>query len=143
MYADTVTVFNRYGGTWYATVLTGVDLNADEAAIMSRYGAASNAKALLHVKYSDGMAIGAKTYLPPKEWRRQTAAADLVASLTFTPGADFDFFIAGGWDGASVIQDDDYRAGFYDYCNKLYDQCYAVQSCAVYSVIPHLEIIGR
>lgn len=146
MYSDTVTLFNRKrntsGDTWYVTVLSGVDFNADKAAIMSRYGANSQDRALLHVKV-DGSMVGGKTYLLPKAWQEQTLDAVLSSSLTFTDGEGFDFFIFGEWDGDTVVEDNDYPAGLYDYCNKHYDHCYAVTSAAQYSVIPHIEVTGR
>ena len=145
MYSDTVTLFNRVqsvgGDVFRATELEGVDFNADKGAIMSRYGAETDDNAILHVRYenADGEAlIGGKTYLEPKEFQRSPGGA-----ITFTGGQSFDFFILGEWDGDDEIADDDYTAGFYDYCNKYYDHCYAITSAAKYSVIPHFEVTGR
>ena len=50
MYQDTITLFNRTGEKWKAIVLPHVDLNADQAAIIAKYGAESKDKASLHVR---------------------------------------------------------------------------------------------
>lgn len=149
MYADTITLFNRYesrlGDTWYPTVLHGVDLNVDRASIIAKYGEGSADNAILHIKYSvaDGVkTVGGKKYLPPKEWDKQTN--DLLPdSLTFTSGQAFDFFYAGEWPSADPISDDSYLDGFYDYMSSRYDYVYAITSVAEYSVIPHFEIMAK
>ena len=152
MYGDTVTLFNRYhsrvdGGTWYPTILRGVDLNIDKAAILAKYGAESNDTAKLHVKYRQepsGIYVADKPYLPPKEWDAQTNDR-LALSLTFTGGDDFDFFYIGEWDGG-IVSDNDYPSyddGFYGYMNDKHDFVFAITSVACYSVIPHFEIMAR
>ena len=52
MYQDTITLFNRTGEKWKAIVLPHVDLNADQAAIIAKYGAESKDKASLHVRFT-------------------------------------------------------------------------------------------
>ena len=152
VYGDTVTLFNRYhsrvdGGTWYPTVLHGVDLNVDKAAILATYGAESEDNAKLHVRYrkrNGGIYVANKPYLLPKEWDRQTND-QLPTSLTFTGGADFDFFYVGEWEGG-VVTDDDYPAypdGFYGYMNERFDLVFAITSVAMYSASPHFEIMAR
>lgn len=149
MYRDTVTLFNRYarreGDVWYPTVLHGVDLNVDKAAILAKYGAESNDTARLHVKYQrreDGIYVADKLWLPPKEWENQTN--DVMAdSLTFAGGSDFDFVWAGTWTGG-VVNDNDYGPeGFYNEWNTRHDDVFAISSVARYSVIPHFEILLR
>ena len=61
MYGDTVTIFNRWRGAggdiWYPTVLRGVNLCRDRAALARKYGSESGDRALLNVRYeasSDG-----------------------------------------------------------------------------------------
>ena len=138
MYSDKITLFNRKADTWYATILSGVDLNADKAAMVEKYGATSKDKALLHVKYTmqgGGVVVGGSTYLPPKEWQAAQSG------ITFQEG---DFFWAGEWTGAATISDDAYTIdGFYDYMNANYDGVYIISSVAMYSVIPHFEIVGK
>lgn len=150
MFSDTITLFNRRyletGDLFYPTVISGVDFNADLAQIITRFGAESKNRAILHIPFitvnGDPM-IASKTYLNPKVWQRQTLAADFSSSITFTAGQEFDFFILGSWSGTEAISDNSYTAGFYDYCNKYYDHCYAIAAAAQYSVIPHFEIAGR
>lgn len=149
MYADTVTLFNRYDNgaedLWFPTILRGVDLNIDKAAIVATYGENSTDNARLHVRCSidDGdITVGGKTYLPPKLWKAQSAD-EAANSLTFTSGQTFDFFIVGEWDSADRIDDADYLDGFYNFCNKIYDYCFAITSVARYSVIPHFEIMAK
>ena len=141
MYRDTITLFNYYNGNWYSTVLNNVDLNADRAAILARYGAESSDRAQLHVAYqltADGtVKIGSNKYVKPESY---TGAA---GTITFASGNLFSFFSSFAWDGEAVISDDDYEAGFYNYLNSLSGEVYAVSSVAMYSVIPHFEVMGK
>lgn len=145
MYADTITLFNRYdaGGVdlWHPTILHNVDLNIDKAAIIAKYGENSTDNASLHVKINAGVIAG-KTYLPPKQYAA-LSEAQASAHITFTPGQQFDFFIVGEWQDPSPIADEDYLDGFYNFANVTYDYCFAITSVAQYSVIPHFEILGR
>lgn len=148
MYSDTITLFNRYesrlGDMWYPTVIKGVNLNIDKAAIIAKYGAESKDNAVLNIRYkvADGnVVIADKVYFPPKEWDRQTNDK-LAESLTFTSGKDFDFFMFGEYESTEPIADDDYIDGFYNYVNDNYDYVFAITSAAQYSVIPHFEIMG-
>ena len=143
MYKDTITIFNKKPGsrttpdTWYPTVIEGVDLNADRAAIMAKYGPESQDSAILHIRYtsdSRGILVAEKPWMPPKEWDGTEDA------LTFAPG---DFFYKGMWDGG-IVTDEDYPAdGFYGYMNETHDYVFTVSSVAKYSVIPHFEIMGK
>lgn len=149
MYDDTITLFNRYddgvNDVWYPTVLRGVDLSIDKAAIIAAYGENSADNARLHIRCSidDGtIIVDSKTYLPPKLWKAQSAA-QAADSLTFASGQTFDFFIVGEWNSKIPIEDIDYVDGFYNFCNNLYDFCFAITSVARYSVIPHFEIMAK
>ena len=149
MYRDTITVFNHYqsktADIWYPTVIHGVDLNVDRAAIIAKYGAESKDNAILHVKLHNVNGtkyIGKKPYLLPKEWSAQPNDA-LPGTITFTGGQTFDFFIAGEWSDNTPIDDAEYTNGFYDYLNKRHDNVFAVTSVAEYSLIPHLEIMAK
>ncbi len=151
MYNDTITLFNAYKNEskavhWYPTVLTGVNLNMDKAAIIAKYGAESQDKAILNVRYqiadADKM-VGGKKWFPPKEWRRQSSEM-LADSITFADGQNFDFFYVGDWGSEEPIADDAYGVdGFYNYMNKQYDYVFAITSESHYSVIPHFEIMGK
>lgn len=146
MYQDTITLFNRKPGdrgqpdTWYPTVIRNVNLNIDRAAILAKYGAESQDNAMLSIRYSkkDGeIQIAGKPWMPPKEWDRTED------SLTFTGGTNFDFFWKGEWTGG-IINDSDYGdEGFYNYMNREHDYVFVVSSVAMYSVIPHFEIMGK
>lgn len=150
MYDATVTLFCQYKDqrknvTWYPSVLRNVNLNMDKAAIVAKYGAESKDNAVLNVRYriaDKKIMVGNKTWLPPKEWDRQTNDL-LTTSLTFADGQDFDFFYAGEWPDESPIGDEDYGIdGFYNYMNRYYDYVFAITSVAQYSAIPHFEIMG-
>lgn len=148
MFADTVTVFNRYvsrlGDMWYPTVIHNANLLIDKAAIIAKYGAESNDNAILNIHYDlvDGqIMVDGKPYLPPKEWSHQTNDK-LPESITFTSGKDFDFFMLGEYESTEPIADDDYIDGFYNYINDEYDFVFAVTSVAKYTAIPHFEIMG-
>ena len=148
MYADIITLFNRYDtgvdDIWLPTVIKGVDLNIDKAAIIATYGENSSDNARLHVRYggNDNIIVGSKHYLPPKQWKAQSAE-QAANSLTFASGQNFDFFIVGEWGSTVPIEDADYLDGFYNFCNNLYDYCFAITSVAKYSVIPHFEIMAK
>ena len=150
MYSDTVTVFNRYvdsfkNTTWYPSVIKGVNLNIDKAAIVAKYGAESKDNAVLNIHYHtvDGQVfVDGKPYLPPKEWERQTN--DMLAeSITFASGTDFDFFMLGEYPVKEPIKDEDFKNGFFEEVKKEYDYVFSITSVAKYSVIPHFEIMGK
>ena len=149
MYNDTVTVFNRYVDSlkntiWYPRVISGVNLIIDKAAIVSKYGAESKDNAILNIKYHavDGtVMVGNKTYLPPKEWKRQEEDK-LPESITFSSeGSEFDFFILGDYGSTEPVIDE--NGDFYSHMQKEYDYVFAITSVAKYSVIPHFEITGK
>lgn len=146
MYNDTVTLFNRRrgkdGDVWYPTVLEGVDLNEDRAAIAAKYGSASSDKATLHVRYGwqGGPVAGGKRYMTPLLWQ---ASEDPAAAFTFTAGEFFDFLVTGAWPNTEPVMDSDYPSGFYHHLNTTRDGVYAVSSAAQYSVIPHFEVTGK
>lgn len=148
MYRDTVTLFNLHDGVWRASVLRGVDLNADRAALIAKYGADCKDRARLHIRFqpaADGTAVVASgedsyTVKTPREY------AGEERTITFRPaytGEVLDFFLDGEWDGETDIADADYEAGFYDHMNGTRDGVYTITEAARYSVIPHFEIIGR
>ena len=148
MYLDTITLFNKYesrlGDMWYPTVICGVNLNIDRAAIMAKYGAESKDAVVLNVGYeilNGSKYVDGKLYLPPKEWENQTNNK-LSDSLTFSSGNNADFFIVGDYGSADPIPDDDYDDGFYNYMNKSKDNVFVITSVGEYSAIPHFEILG-
>lgn len=151
MYSDTITLFNRYetagGLMWYPTILRGVDLNVDKAAMIAKYGEQTADTAMLHIRYTpdNGKAyIGDKRYLPPKLWANQNVL-ELSGTLTFSGGTNFDFFIVGEWPDDAPVNDNDteWVDGFYNYMNKRYDFVFSINSVAQYSVIPHFEITAK
>lgn len=146
MYNDTITLFVRkpgergQGDTWYPTVIKNVDLNIDRAAILAKYGPEAQDNAVLHIRYrmdGENIIIAGKPWMPPKEWDRTED------SLTFTSGNAFDFFWKGEWTGGIVTDADYLDEGFYNYMNRTKDYVFAVSSVAMYSVIPHFEIMGK
>lgn len=146
MHQDTITLFNRkkgergQGDTWYPTVIKGVNLNIDRAAILAKYGAESQDNAALHIRYKKAgneILVAEKPWMSPKEW---DGTED---SLTFASGTNFDFFWMGEWGGGIVTDADYLDEGFYGYMNRTKDYVFAVSSVAMYSVIPHFEIMGK
>lgn len=148
MYSDTITMFNRYvdgsGNTiWHPHIITDVNLQNDKAAIVAKYGAESKDNAILNVKYNsvNGIVrICDKTYLPPKEWKRQTEEV-LAESITFNAGTDFDFFMLGDYGSEEPILDEKCR--FYSDMQKEYDFVFAITSVSMFKTIPHFEIAGK
>ncbi len=155
MYDKTVTVFSSYENSetddtyWYPQVLSNVDLNTDRGAIIKKYGHDTADNAQLHILYGtdktgqkvipgkDGSAI---PWLPPKEWQKQPEEL-LPETITFSPESSF--FWEGEWEGG-VVNDGDYRAGFYQYMNQNEDNVYKITSVGgPYSLIPHFEILGK
>lgn len=149
MYSDTITLFNYYksslGDMWYPTVIHGVNLLIDKAAIVAKYGAENKDNAILNIHYHtvDGQVfVDGKPYLPPKEWERQTN--DMLAeSITFASGTDFDFFMLGEYPVKEPIKDEDFKNGFFEEVKKEYDYVFSITSVAKYSVISHFEIMGK
>lgn len=152
MFTDTVTVFNYYKDslknvTWYPTVIHGVNLLIDKAAIVAKYGAESKDNAVLNIHYQtlDGqIMVEDKPYFPPKEWERQTNDK-LADSITFASGTGFDFFMLGEYPTTEPILDDydNYKHGFFEEMKEEYDFVFAITSVGMYSVIPHFEITGK
>lgn len=151
MYSDKITLFNHYksrlGDMWYPTVIDGVNLLIDKAAIVAKYGAENKDNAILNIHYQtiDGqIMVDGKPYLPPKEWERQTNDK-LPESITFTSGTDFDFFMLGEYPTTEPILDsyDNYRNGFFEEMKKEYDFVFAITSVGQYTSIPHFEITGK
>lgn len=146
MYRDTITLFNRktgergQGDTWYPTVIKNVNLNIDRAAILAKYGSEIQDNAVLHIRYTKNggnVFVDGKQWLPPKLWDKTED------SITFASGNDFDFFWLGEWEGGIVTDADYLDEGFYNYMNRTHDYVFAVSSVAVYSLIPHFEIMGK
>lgn len=150
MYADTITLFNRkegrMGDTWYPSILRNVQLNIDKAAILAKYGAESQDKAVLNIRYTqdgENKMVGEKPWLSPKQWE---ALPLPEKALTFTDGSRFDFFWLGEWEDEEPLYDADYSADgdFYTYMNRTHDFVFAVTAVGgPYSVIPHFEILGK
>jgi len=142
MYKDTITLFNYHAGNWYATTLTGVDLNADRAAMLTRMGAETQDKARLHLRYSVVSGAILVNNLTVVEPRAYAGDPDTITFRGGETGETPDFFIAEEWPGASVLSDANYADGVMDYIAGLYD-VYVISSVARYSVIPHFEITAR
>ena len=150
MYKDTITLFNRKAGdegdTWFPTVIHGVHLNMDRAAILAKYGVESADSAVLHIRYvqeDENKLVCGKRWLPPKQWAE---LQDPSGVLTFATGNQFDFFWLGDWGSEAPVQDADHfpDTDFYTYMNHTHDYVFAVSSVGgPYSVIPHFEILGK
>lgn len=148
MYRDTITLFNRKvedrskGSIWYPTVIKGVNLIIDRAAIVAQYGPETQDSAILNIRYTekDGeILVAGKPWMPPKEWDQTEDA------LTFATGSEFDFFWLGEWTGG-IVQDIDYTNGFYPHMNNKHDYVFAITSVSRltgFGVLPHFEITGK
>lgn len=147
MYQDTITLFNRTGDFWRATVLHNVDLNVDQAALLAKYGADSKDKASLHIRYVPGddgpLVQHSQTSYLVKEPKAYTGEGDTIAFRPASRGEVVDFFLVGVWGEGPVINDGDYASGFFDYLSSTRDGVYTITSVGRYSVIPHFEILGR
>lgn len=146
MYRDTITLFNRKpgergrGDTWLPTVIRDVNLNIDRAAILAKYGPESQDNAQLNIRYNRAgqeILVAEKPWMPPKAW---DGTED---SITFASGNNFDFFWLGEWTGGIVTDEQYGDEGFYNYMNRTKDYVFAVTAVALYTVIPHFEIMGK
>lgn len=151
MYDKIVTVFNyrenASGAVWYPHVLSGVDLNTDRGAILKKYGPDNADNAELHIAcvHQDGKTLirdaagELLSWRPPKEWKSQET--DLLGgAITFD---ERDFFVLGEWSDG-IVNEDDYRDGFYEHMNSLRDFVFLITSVGgPYTLIPHFEIRGR
>ncbi len=142
MYNETITLFNRYksdsGDIWYPTIIKNVDLIIDTASIIAQYGEKNENGARLHIKLVNGC-ISDKPYLQPKEWR---GLLNDVLGEFITVQSSTDFFIRGEYD-EEPISDDDFKEGFFAYIKKHKDNVFSVTSVGEYTLIPHLEILGK
>lgn len=153
MYDKTVTIFNYYESVttgnayWYPHVLSGVDLITDKGAILKKYGPDATDNAQLHIRYtdlSDNITIIDKNgkilpYVPPKEWKRQINNA-LEDTITFSEES---FFWQGEWT-AGMVDESNYRNGFYQHMNQSKDNVFKITSVGgPYTIIPHFEILGK
>ncbi len=154
VYDKTVTVFNRLPGAggeggdlWLPSVLEGVDLAVGRGASYRRWGAVSDDRALLGVRYvpgGDNIYVGGKLWLPPLRWR-SLGVGVCARAVTFSGGESFDFFIPGCFEGGGIIADADYDrdGGFYAFMNRTRDDVFAVTSVSRFSLIPHFEVTGK
>ncbi len=155
LYKQTVTIFNRVKNLsgedvlWYPTIIKGVHLIIDRAAVWDMQGGRASDNARLHIRYAPKngkVFVGDKEWLEPKEWRKKP---DRETAITFGYGNDddFDFFIAGAFDSqlfATPISDALFeRRGFYNYMNANYDNVFAITGVSKKNLIPHFEITGR
>lgn len=147
MYSDNITIFNRKSGgrgqpdTWYPTVIEGVNLNVDRAAIISKYGTESQDSVYMGIHYEkDGgtITIAGKTLEEPKSWGGTTETIKL--------DPDGDFFWKGKWDGG-IVQDDETEfspyGGFYGFMNATRDNVFAITKTATHSIIKVVEVWGK
>lgn len=148
-YCDTITLFNKYNVndsiTWYATVIHNVHLMIDKAAMIATYGEQSQDNARVFIRYSgnkNNAIIESKKYVLPKQWKALNES-ELGEYLTFAFGNEFDFIYAGEWDGDTVIDDEDYTNGFYNYMNRKYDNVFSISNVTQYSLLPHFEIVVK
>lgn len=151
IYKQTVTLFNRKivgeKTYWYPVVIPNVHLIIDRSIIISTYGEQSQDNAKLHIRYAPNgddavIAIdgGSRVYMLPKAYR---ASGDTGTNITFAFGDDFDFIMDGAWNGDTVIDDDEYPKGFFNYMNKTYDNVFAITTVAKFNLIPHFEITAK
>lgn len=151
LYKQTVTVFNRkIDGEktyWYKVVIPNVHLIIDRSIIISTYGEQSQDNAKLHIRYTPSgekaivsTSLGSLSYMTPKVFAISGVQG---ANITFAFGDNFDFIVAGAFGGPSLIDDDDYPKGFFNYMNKTYDDVFAITNVSKYNLIPHFEIVAR
>lgn len=131
---------------WLPSVLEGVDLAVGRGAAARRWGAVSDDRALLGVRYeADGenIFVGGRLWLPPRLWR-SLGEGERGRAVTFGGGESFDFFVPGRFDGG-IVSDADYDrdGGFYAFMNRTRDDVFAVTSVSRFFLIPHFEVTGK
>ena len=149
LHKDTITLFNRKTGNagdfWYPTVLHDVHVIMESAEEAAKYGPDAKDTVSISIPYlknSNGIIVGAKKWLPSKEW---AAFEDPSSAITFAGGTSFDFFCIGAWEQEGPAKDADYPDGnFYSYMEGARDYVFAIASVrGPFGVIPHFEIVGR
>ena len=151
IYKQTVTVFNRkeIGGTiyWCPNVIRNVHLIVDRSIIISTYGEHAQDNAKLHIRFvpvGDSVNIstdsGSKVYMTPKEFKR---SGDVSGNITFAFGDEFDFIMEGEYEERGIVNDEEYRDGFFNYMNFNYDNVFAITQVSKFNLIPHFEIAAR
>lgn len=151
MFDATITLFNRYksrkdGDKWFKTVVEGVNVIADKAAIVATQGTNASDSAKVLINYDTDAAgnikIAGKTYLAPKKWD-EVLTSERDNYLTFKNGSNFDFILVGKLEEDISLNDGDYTEGLYNYLNKAYDNVFAISSVGKYELIPHFEIMAK
>ena len=137
MFSKTITLYSLHNDVWYPTVLHGCSLVVDKSARQAQTGLENEDKAILHIPKKSITAAGVEV-VGPKEYNSLPSPTGYI---TFQEGSGF--FIEGESD-YSIVNDDDYISGYYDYLNKSMDGVYLITSASSeYSLIPHYEITGK
>lgn len=140
MYDDTLTVFNFAKGAWYPSVIDGADLIEHAQATETSRGTINAGTVEILINCSAVKEIetrqGRKQYLDPLAYAEAPEGA-----ITFKP--ETDFILSGAWDGAAVIDDDDYDSGFYNEMNRTRDGVYMITGAGYFSLLPHFEVAAK
>lgn len=153
MFDKTITIFchnhSDLGDTWFPYVIRGVYTSKNRGYALKTYGADYSDSIAVHIPYkqeSDGIVIDGNKFLNPKEWDA-VPLSEKDGKITLKGGQNFDFVYLGDYSaiGAmTMIHDNDYRYGFYDYFKKQFDDVYAVAMVSgPFTVIKHFELICR
>ena len=146
MHSDTVTIFNYYEDKkkdiayWYPTTLNNVEAQVSEGLSVIKTGNENANSLWLSIPlisvnnelYADGV-----KYLKNKRY-----AASEDKSDCFTVKKN-DFVVLGAYESDSVINDDDYKDGFFQYMKSTHDDVYNINTIDEYKGIRHIEIGGR
>ncbi len=138
MFQDTVTIFNKYEDNlenvkWYPTVLHNVELQVTQGSNIKNTGLTTADKANLHIRNDNSLE---KAYSEPKAWLK-----DVEMQTSFTLKED-DFFVKGEFP-TTVVNDEEYVGGFFQYMNKKHDNIYRITTVDTFKLIPHWEVGGK
>lgn len=134
MFTDTVTLFNfvedKKNGTayWYSKSLTNVELQIGKGITVTKDGNSNDNNATLHIR-------NMQDYVMPIAFK---ALEDKTGKYTLKPS---DFFVEGQVMD-TVINDNDFQDGFFQYAKKHYDNVFNITSVARFKAIPHFEVGG-
>lgn len=140
-----VTIFNRATNadgtsTYHARSIASAHVIPHRQNGQSARGLTPNSQIDINIACTaNPVQIGEYRYIDPDGW---TALGDKSGYITLQPGLDL--IMVGTWDGAEIIDSDDYpRAGFPDYLRRHYAGVYNLAKAAgPYSLIPHVELEG-
>lgn len=144
LHKDCITIFNRKpegeSCKWHATAITKAHVITDKSFSQSTLGEQPSTTMTISVLMDNGY-ISGKEWMPQIQWMKQE---DVSNCITAKGGEYFDMVILGAWEGPDIVDDSEYKRGFYSWMKQNRDYVYAVISVSgPYKYLPHINITAR